>query len=122
VLEDLQWGDALTLKLLENALRDLERAPLFVFALGRPEIDEIFPKLLGEHRGLSLALRPLGNDACKLLVERVLGPNVESDSLERIVRLAAGNALFLEELIRAAAEGTAGDVPETVLAMLQARL
>jgi len=36
--------------------------------------------------------------------------------------MAAGNALFLEELIRAAAEGKGGELPETVLAMLQARL
>jgi tetratricopeptide (TPR) repeat protein len=44
-------------------------------------------------------------------------------SLEgRIIAQAEGNALFLEELIRAAAEGKTEGVPGTVLAMLQARL
>jgi serine/threonine protein kinase/tetratricopeptide (TPR) repeat protein len=122
VLEDLQWGDALTVKMLETALRDLESGSLFVLALGRPETEEIFPKLFGEHRDFSLSLRPLSTKASELLVREVLGSEIRPESVERIVRLAAGNALFLEELIRAAAEGKAGDVPETVLAVLQARL
>ena len=42
--------------------------------------------------------------------------------VERLVEQAAGNALFLEELIRAVAEGRGEAPPETVLAMLQARL
>jgi tetratricopeptide (TPR) repeat protein len=122
VLEDLQWGDALTVRLLDTALRDLRQGALFVLALGRPELEEIFPTLLNERRALSLSLRALSVKACELLVKGVLGEHVAGESLSRIVRLAAGNALFLEELIRAAAEGKAGDVPETVLAMLQARL
>jgi tetratricopeptide (TPR) repeat protein len=47
-----------------------------------------------------------------------VGPNV----IARIVEQAAGNALFLEELVRAAAEGKASEAPPTVLAMLHARL
>ena len=35
---------------------------------------------------------------------------------------AAGNALYLEELIRAFAEGKTEQLPDTVLAMLQARI
>jgi eukaryotic-like serine/threonine-protein kinase len=123
VLEDLQWGDALTVKVLEGALRDLERGgALFILVLGRPETADIFPRLLGEHRTLSLSLRPLSDKASELLVRATFGEDIASGAVARIVRLAAGNALFLEELIRAAAEGDAGDVPETVLAMLQARL
>ncbi|HWA77079.1 MAG TPA: protein kinase [Polyangiaceae bacterium] len=121
VLEDLQWGDALTVKLLESALRE-QTAPLFVLALGRPEVEKAFPRLFGEHKALSLSLRPLSNKACEQLVRGVLGPELEQVAVTRIVSLAAGNALFLEELIRAAAEGKAGDVPESVLALLQGRL
>ena len=39
-----------------------------------------------------------------------------------LVERADGNAFYLEELIRAAAEGKGADLPETVLAMVQARL
>jgi serine/threonine protein kinase len=122
VLEDLQWGDALTVKLLEHALRDLERGALFILALGRPEVHEIFPKLLGDRLTVSLSLRALGAKASEELVRGVLQEKLAQAAVDRIVRLAAGNALFLEELIRAAAEGKAGEVPETVVAMLQARL
>jgi tetratricopeptide (TPR) repeat protein len=47
---------------------------------------------------------------------------VSSSLIERLVEQAAGNALFLEELIRAVAEGRGEAAPQTVLAMLQARL
>jgi hypothetical protein len=103
VLEDLQWGDALTLKLVEAALRDLTQEKLFVLALGRPELEEIFPRLLGDQRALSLSLRALSTKASELLVKGVLGDQVAGEPLTRMVRLAAGNALFFEELIRAAA-------------------
>jgi serine/threonine protein kinase len=122
VLEDVQWGDTLTLKVLEAALRDLRRGAFFVIALGRPEAAETFPNLLGAHRALSLSLKPLSNKAGEALIKNALGDDLGAEPLARMLRLASGNALFLEELIRAAADGKAGDVPETVLAMLQARL
>src|SRR5262249_19236142 len=45
VLEDLHWGDAATVRLLDAALRELEDKPLFVLALARPEVHELFPRL-----------------------------------------------------------------------------
>lgn len=122
VLEDLQWGDALTIKLLEQALRRREPGAFFVFALGRPETEEIFPKLFADHRSVSLSLRPLKKEACAKLVLGVLGEDVEPEALKRILELSAGNALFLEEMIRSTAEGKTSDAPETVIAVLQARL
>jgi hypothetical protein len=122
VLEDLQWGDALSVKLLDVALRELGRGALLVLALARPEVEQAFPRLLADHRALSLSLRPLSGKASALLVQGVLGQAIGEGPLSRVVELAGGNALFLEELIRAAAEGQAGDVPPTVVAMLQARL
>ena len=51
---------------------------------------------------------------------------LESDASEAVVsdlvERAEGNALYLEELIRAVVEGKGGALPETVLAMVQARL
>jgi hypothetical protein len=52
----------------------------------------------------------------------VLGDSVGSDTLERLVMQADGNAFYLEELIRAAAEGKDRALPETVLAMVETRL
>jgi eukaryotic-like serine/threonine-protein kinase len=122
LVEDVQWSDVLTVKLLETTLRDVKAGALLVIVFGRPEAEESFPRLLAEHRAFSLSLRPLGAKASETLVRGALGDDMASESVDRVVRLAGGNALFLEELIRAAAVGQARDVPETVLAMLQARL
>jgi tetratricopeptide (TPR) repeat protein len=122
VLEDTQWGDALTLKVLERTLRDLAHSRLFVIAFARPELYESFPNPLGNQVSLSLSLTPLSDAASAHLITSILGTDLGEDAIRTMTGLAGGNALFLEELIRAAAQGKAGDVPETVLAILQARL
>jgi serine/threonine protein kinase len=121
VFEDLHWGDALTVKLVATALRELGDRPLMVLGLARPEADEL---LLQPWTGVaqSLPLRPLSKKAGERLVHEVLGADLRKDTVARIVEHAAGNALFLEELIRAEAEGRGGQAPETVLAILQARI
>jgi len=121
VLEDLHWGDALTVKLVATALRELGNCPLMVLGLARPEVDEL---LLKPWAGIAqpLPLRPLSKKAGERLVHEVLGTDVPKEVVGRIVEHAAGNALFLEELIRAEVEGRSGQAPETVLAILQARI
>ncbi|HWO17833.1 MAG TPA: hypothetical protein VNO30_03630, partial [Kofleriaceae bacterium] len=44
------------------------------------------------------------------------------DTIERLVKQADGNAFYLEELIRAVAEGKDRALPDTVLAMVETRL
>ncbi|AKT37182.1 serine/threonine-protein kinase [Chondromyces crocatus] len=121
VLEDLQWGDAMTVKLVETSLRDGGDLPLLVLALARPEVKTAFPDLLSK-RALELTLQPLSRRASEALIREVLGATVDASTIARLSDLAGGNALFLEELIRTEAEGKSGVVPETVLAMLQARI
>ena len=121
VLEDLHWGDAPSVKLVGNALEALGDQPLLVLALARPEVRELFPQLW-RRRVLEVPLRGLSHKAGAQLVREVLGPRVSDSTLGRILEQAAGNALFLEELIRAAAEGRGEAPPETVLSMLQMRL
>lgn len=122
VLEDLQWGDTLTVKLVDAALRTLAEQPLFVLALARPEVAERFPNLWPSCLQ-TIALRPLSHKASERLVREVLGERpVGTVTLARIVEQAAGNALFLEELIRSAAEERADERSNTVLAILLARL
>src|SRR5262249_15524363 len=48
VLEDLHWGDLPTVKLVERALSLCADKPLFVLAMARPEIDDLFPGLWRE--------------------------------------------------------------------------
>jgi len=117
VLEDIHWADRASLTLVERALRELHELPLFVVALSRPLMDE---RMWASH-SLRLPLKPLSRKASERLAMAVLGKEVTADVIARIVDQAAGNALFLEELIRAVAEGRR-ELPSTVLAMLQSRI
>jgi tetratricopeptide (TPR) repeat protein len=121
VLEDLHWGDASTVRLVEEVLRELSEQPFIVLALARPEIKELLPGLWARHLQ-EVPLRGLSQKACARLVSAVLGPQVPEAVVARLVEQAAGNALFLEELIRNHAEGRGEETPSTVLAMLQFRL
>jgi len=122
VLDDLQWGDTLSVSLIDSALRELRSAPLCVLALARPEVRELFPRLWPGHQLQDVPLKPLSRKACERLIQQVLGKQVPASVVSRIIEQSTGNALFLEELIRAAGEGEGNRQPETVMAMLQARI
>jgi eukaryotic-like serine/threonine-protein kinase len=120
-LEDLHWGDLATVNYLARALREHPELPWMVLALARPEVDEGFPKLWSDAAPRRMELPALGRRASEQLVRAVLGDDVSAETLGRIVERAGGNAFYLEEFIRHAAEGGA-DLPDTVLAMVQSRL
>jgi tetratricopeptide (TPR) repeat protein len=122
VLEDLHWGDLPSVKFVDAALRALPDAPLLVLALARPEVREIFPDLWAEREPQSIQLSSLGRRASERLVRDALGASVGDATIARLVDRAAGNAFYLEELIRAVAEGEGERLPETVLAMVELRL
>ncbi|MCC6559471.1 MAG: protein kinase [Polyangiaceae bacterium] len=122
VLEDLQWGDLPTVKLIDAALRALRDHPLMVLALARPEVEAVFPNLWSERALQEIRLREIGKKGSEKLVREILGDRADPQIVARLVERAGGNAFYLEELIRAAAAGRAESLPETVLAMVQARL
>ncbi len=123
VLEDLHWGDFGTVRFVDAALRDLGKQPWMLLALARPEVFEVFPRLWADRQNVQeLRLKELGRKAGERLVRQVLGDAVGSDTVERLVKQADGNAFYLEELIRAVAEGKHAALPETVLAMVETRL
>jgi len=121
VLEDLHWSDAPGVRLVEELLRELADRPFMVLALARPEVKELFPGLWAQYLQ-ELPLRGLSQKASTRLVQEVLGTDLPEAVVTRLVEQAAGNALFLEELIRVEAEGRGQETPGTVLAMLQSRL
>jgi tetratricopeptide (TPR) repeat protein len=123
VLEDLHWGDFGTVRFIDAALRDLGKQAWMVLALARPEVFEIFPKLWADRQNVQqLRLKELGRKAGERLVRQVLGDTVGDDTVERLVKQSDGNAFYLEELIRAVAQGKDQALPETVLAMVETRL
>ena len=122
VLEDLHWGDLPTVKLVDGALGSLADRPLMVLMLARPEVHALFPRLRSNPRMNEVRLGPLPARASEKLVRQVLGARADAATVKLVVERAGGNAFYLEELIRAVAEGRAAALPETVLAMTEARL
>ncbi|HZF49012.1 MAG TPA: protein kinase [Polyangiaceae bacterium] len=122
VLEDLHWSDPPSVRAVDAALAALESRPFAVIALARPEVNEIFPRLWAERGLQEIKLRALSAKASERLARQVLGDDVDRGILDRIVKLAEGNAFYLEELIRAAHERQGEALPETVVAMVQSRL
>jgi tetratricopeptide (TPR) repeat protein len=122
VLEDLHWGDLPTVRFVDAALRTLHDLPLMVLAIARGEIEELFPKLWAERRVQPLPLGELTARASEKLVKEALGPDASPTSVRAIVERAGGNVFYIEELIRTVAEGRTEGLPETVLAMTEARL
>jgi hypothetical protein len=122
LLDDLHWADPLSVALLDQALRALADAPFLVVALARPEVKTPYPRLWQAHAPHEIALKGLSRRACGRLAELALGAGLSHEVSDRLIEHAAGNALFLEELIRAAAEGQSEGPSATVMAMLQARI
>ncbi|HTJ40588.1 MAG TPA: protein kinase [Kofleriaceae bacterium] len=122
VLEDLHWGDWPTVKFIDSMLIALAERPILVLALARPDVKAHLPGLWEGRPVSEIALGSLSRRASERLVREVLGEKVGAPTVAKLVEQSAGNALFLEELIRAAATGKGDALPESVLAMMQARL
>jgi serine/threonine protein kinase/tetratricopeptide (TPR) repeat protein len=122
VLEDLHWGDAATVRLIDATLRNLRELPLMILVLGRPEVTERFPHLWAEREIQVIKLGPLSRRASEQLVRGALGSGVPEAVVARILDRAGGNPFYLEELVRAVADGRADVLPDSVLGMVEARL
>jgi class 3 adenylate cyclase/tetratricopeptide (TPR) repeat protein len=123
VLDDLHWGEETLLDLVEH-VADLSRdAPLLLLCMARPELLERRPSWGGGNwNATTVLLEPLDAAETEQLLSE-LG-DVPPQLHERVVQVAEGNPLFLEEmlaLVRDAA-GAEVEVPPSIQALLAARL
>ena len=122
ILEDLQWGDQPTVRLIDLALRQLGEKPFFVVALARPNLHDVFPRLWEGRTVQEIRLSTLPRKVSERIARAVLGQSADSDRVQSLVERAAGNPFYLEELLRAAQAGELHEVPETILALVQSRI
>jgi len=113
LLDDAQWSDRDSLLALGAALRDLERAPLFLLLTAapfpaRPELDEIQARIPRDVAGAALSLGPLDAAALRALAAWAL-PSYAAADLDRLARRvgadSAGLPLLAVELLHAVALG-----------------
>jgi len=101
VLEDLHWAEPTLLDLVEHVADWSRDAPILLVAVARPELlDRRAGWSGGKVNATSLLLEPLPEeDARKLLDTLAGGAPLHEYVRRRLVRTAAGNPLFLEELL-----------------------
>ncbi|MGZ4202048.1 MAG: AAA family ATPase [Thermoleophilaceae bacterium] len=114
VFDDLQWGEQTFLDLVEHVALLSSGASILLFCMARPELAERRPTW-----PVTLRLDPLGKED----VDRLIPEQIPTELRERITRAAAGNPLFIEEMLAMAGQAQ-GDivVPPTLRALLGARL
>ena len=121
VLDDLQWADSLTVTLLHEAL--LANGERLCASWRWRDPRSISASGLWRGQNVQhIALKGLSRKASERLIHQVLGLGLSPMWSPASSSKASGNALYLEELIRVAAEGTLSGQPLTVLAMLRARV
>jgi serine/threonine protein kinase/tetratricopeptide (TPR) repeat protein len=121
-IEDLQWGDLPSIRLVDAVLRTCRERALLVVATARPDVEDVFPNLWAGREVQQVRLSALTRRACERLSREALGEAADDPTVERVVTLAAGNPFYLEELIRSVATGGGDALPETTVAMVEARL
>ncbi|HUQ17797.1 MAG TPA: AAA family ATPase [Candidatus Saccharimonadales bacterium] len=128
VADDLHWADDTTLGLFRFLASVAESAPFVLAGTYRDDelqrghpLRPLIAELARRDDVSSLTLRPLGTaDAERLLAQSAERGAIGGADRERIVGLAEGNPLFLEELARSA--GAEGALPATVAEAVLRRL
>jgi tetratricopeptide (TPR) repeat protein len=138
VIEDIHWADNALLDFVEYLIEWSRHLPLFVLALSRPELAERRPSWGSAARALtSLTLEPLTGPEMLELVSG-LAPGAPGELVERIAVGAEGVPLYAVETVRmlldrgllaregerlvATADLTTLEIPETLHALVAARL
>jgi class 3 adenylate cyclase/tetratricopeptide (TPR) repeat protein len=132
VFEDLHWAEPTLLDLIAS-LPEAD-APILVLGSARPELASLRPALChnGENR-IALALSALSAEESEALLGELLGAHAlpVGRHAELLLRNAAGNPLFLEELVRMLADSALLEggadldelaVPTSLQAMIGSRL
>ena len=101
VLDDIHWGEATFLDLVEHIADWTREAPILLICLARPELLEARPGWGGgKLNATSVLLEPLYGRECGLLIKNLVGASGLAGEVEaRIAEAAEGNPLFVEEML-----------------------
>jgi tetratricopeptide (TPR) repeat protein len=118
VFDDLHWAEPTFLDLVEY-VADFGEAPILLLGTARPELLDSRPLWTAPRPNAAVvALEPLAMDDAA-----VLAADVDAGTRRRILEVAEGNPLFVEQLVAMRTEA-AGDLelPPTLSALLAARI
>ncbi len=120
MVDDVHWAEPALLDLLDYLLAFSTGSPILLLCLARPELGESRPAWMVPQPDRDvLVLDALSSDQARRLVEPA---GLDPDAEARIVGLAEGNPLFLEQLMAMGVEAGGSTLPSTIQAVLAARI
>ena len=123
--EDIHWADDGMLDLIEY-LAQWVRAPVILLCLARDELLERRRSWGGGRRSASnIFLEPLSGTETRDLIAALLPEGDDEQLVATVAERAGGNPFFVEEMVRLLREhhrGEGEELPDTVQALLTARL
>jgi tetratricopeptide (TPR) repeat protein len=134
VVDDLQWAEPVFVELVERVAEWTRDAPLLLLIMARNELLDARPDWGGgKLNATTILLEPLPDNDARDLVRNLVGPErLDGSGVERILALAEGNPLFVEEGVAMMIDdgGLQGEragpaqiaVPPTIHALIAARL
>ena len=122
-IEDLHWADQTTLDHLANLTETVAGCPALLVMTSRIErdpLDEAWRSKIAGQPIVTIDLGPLQPSEADRLAESYF--DALGELAQRCIERAAGNPLFLEQLLRHAEESAEGGVPGSIRSLVQARL
>jgi len=123
IVEDLHWADEPVLMHLAALATAVAKHSVLLIMTSRIEGDPLTEAWWAEAEGASLTtidLGPLPSEDARALAEALIAAN--RTFAERCVERAAGNPLFLDQLLRHADESHAVIVPGSIQSLVQERI
>jgi class 3 adenylate cyclase/tetratricopeptide (TPR) repeat protein len=123
IVEDVHWADAITLAHLAALTRTVAECPALLVMTSRIEGDQLDQKWRSSTEGspfITIDLGPLRKQDSIALISGFI--DVADPLAESCLERAAGNPLFLEQLLRNALEGAGTSLPDTIQSLVLARM
>jgi class 3 adenylate cyclase len=125
VLSDLHWADEAVLDVVGGLLQSTTRLPFVVLATARPALTTRWSPPEGPHHSVVVHLDPLGRDAAAQLLRSLAGDRLatlDDGVADELLDRASGNPFFLEELVSWLDGSGSSQLPDTLRALVAARL
>lgn len=124
VFEDIHWADPAQLDLLEYLASHVRDAPATLLALARSELLEVRPGWgSGVLGATTIPLETLSPVDSASIASYLLSGRGDLSAVERLVEVAEGNPLFIEELAASLLDrGPSDELPTTVRAAIASRI
>jgi class 3 adenylate cyclase len=124
LFEDIHWAEPAQLDLLEYLSAQVRDRPVLFLALARSELLEVRPTwgsgVLGH---TTIPLEPLSSADSASIASHLLADEVDRGAVGRLVEVAEGNPLFIEELAASLVDrGPSDELPTTVRAAIASRI